>query len=108
MKRLLWLASGYVAGLGTAVWLRGRIRQAAERYSPSRLRRDVADRTRAAGDRFRDAGSRARDAGQQARSSAVDGARRVSRRAAGVVDTVRDAASEGRAAMRRVETELTQ
>ena len=92
MKRLWWLGAGYAAGLGTAAWLRSKARHAAERYAPEHVRQAVADRTR--------------DLGDRARQSVVDRSRNLGHEAKRIADDLREAAAEGRDAMRRTEDEL--
>ena len=92
MKRMWWLGAGYVAGLGTAAWLRSKAREAAERYAPANVRNVVADRSR--------------DAANRARDTAVDSAKNLGREARRIADDVRQAVAEGRDAMHRTESEL--
>ena len=92
MKRMWWLGAGYVAGLGTAAWLRSKAREAAERYTPANVRNVVADRSR--------------DAANRARDTAVDSAKNLGREARRIADDVRQAVVEGRDAMHRTESEL--
>ena len=92
MKRMWWLGAGYVAGLGTAAWLRSKAREAAERYAPANVRNVVADRSR--------------DAANRARDTAVDSAKNLGREARRIADDVRQAVVEGRDAMHRTESEL--
>ncbi len=92
MRRMWWLGAGYMAGLGTAAWLRGKAREAAERYAPANIRNVVAERSQQAASR--------------ARETAVDNARSFGRGARRIADDVRHAVVEGRDAMRRSETEL--
>ena len=92
MKRMWWLGAGYVAGLGTAAWLRSKAREAAERYTPANVRNVVADRSR--------------DAANRARDTAVDSAKNLGREARRIADDVRQAVAEGRDAMHRTESEL--
>ena len=93
MKRMWWLGAGYVAGLGTAAWLRSKAREAAERYAPANVRNVVADRSR--------------DAANRARDTAVDSARNLGRDVRRIADDVRQAVAEGRDAMHRTESELS-
>ncbi len=93
MRRMWWLGAGYVAGLGTAAWLRSKAREAAERYAPANVRSAVADRSR--------------EAAQRAQQTAADNARSLGREARRIADDVRQAVAEGREAMRRAESELT-
>ena len=93
MKRVWWLGAGYVAGLGTAAWLRSKAREAAERYAPANVRNVVAERSQQAASR--------------ARETAFDSARNIGREARRMADDVRQAVAEGREAMRRAESELT-
>ena len=93
MRRVWWLGAGYVAGLGTAAWLRSKAREAAERYAPSNVRNVVAERSQQAASR--------------AQQTAFDGARNIGREARRIADDVRHAVAEGREAMRRAESELT-
>ncbi len=92
MRRVWWLGAGYVAGLGTAAWLRSKAREAAERYAPANVRNVVAERSQQAANRARD--------------TAVDSAKNVGREARRIADDVRQAVAEGREAMRRAESEL--
>ncbi len=92
MKRMWWLGAGYVAGLGTAVWLRGKAREAAERYAPANVRSAVADRSRRAAGR--------------AQQTAADSARNLGREARRIADDLRHAVAEGREAMHRTASEL--
>lgn len=92
MRRLWWLGTGYAAGLGTAAWMRGKVRRATRRYAPEQMRQAVADRTRDVGDRTRQA--------------VVDGSRHLGREALRVAEDLREAAAEGRDAMRRTASEL--
>ena len=93
MKRMWWLGAGYVAGLGTAAWLRSKAREAAERYAPANVRNVVADRSREAANRAKD--------------TAVDSAKNLGREARRMADDVRQAVAEGRDAMHRTESELS-
>ena len=93
MRRIWWLGAGYVAGLGTAAWLRTKAREAAARYAPTNIRNVVAERSQQAADR--------------ARETAFDSARNVGREARRIADDVREAVASGREAMRRTESELT-
>ncbi len=92
MKRTWWFGTGYVAGLGTAAWLRSKVREAAERYTPENVRNAVADRSK--------------EAAERARETAVDGARNLGREARRIADDIRHAVVEGREAMRDTESEL--
>ena len=92
MKRVWWLGAGYVAGLGTAAWLRSKAREAAERYAPANVRNVVAERSQ--------------EAANRARETAVDSAKNLGREARRIADDVRQAVVEGREAMRRAESEL--
>lgn len=92
MKRLWWLGAGYVAGLGTAAWLRSKARQAAARYAPENVRNAVADRSR--------------EAAYWAQQTAAGSARSFRRETRRIADDVRLAVAEGREAMRRTESEL--
>ena len=92
MRRVWWLGAGYVAGLGTAAWLRSKAREAAERYTPANVRSAVADRSR--------------EAAQQARQTAADSARSLGREARRIADDIRHAVAEGRETMRDTESEL--
>ena len=92
MRRIWWLGAGYAAGIGTAAWLRGKVRRTAHRYAPEQVRQAVADRSRAVGDR--------------ARQAVVDGSRNLGQQARRVSHDLREAAAEGRDAMRRTESEL--
>ena len=92
MRRMWWLGAGYVAGLGTAAWLRSKAREAAERYAPANVRNVVAERSQ--------------EAANRARETAVDGAKNLGREARRIADDVRQAVVEGREAMRRAESEL--
>ena len=92
MKRMWWLGAGYVAGLGTAAWLRSKAREAAERYAPANVRNVVAERSQ--------------EAANRARETAVDSAKNLGREARRIADDVRQAVVEGREAMRRAESEL--
>ena len=93
MRRMWWLGAGYVAGLGTAAWLRSKAREAAERYAPANVRSAVADRSR--------------EAAQRAQQSAADSARNLGREARRIADDIRHAVAEGREAMRDTESELS-
>ena len=42
MKRVFWSTVGYVAGLGTSVYVQRRVRRAVEYYTPEQVRRDAA------------------------------------------------------------------
>ena len=92
MRRIWWLGAGYVAGLGTAAWLRTKAREAAARYAPANVRNVVAERSQQAANRARD--------------TAVDSAKNLGREARRIADDVRQAVVEGREAMRRTESEL--
>ena len=92
MRRMWWLGAGYVAGLGTAAWLRSKAREAAERYTPANVRSVVADRSRQAASR--------------AQQTAADSARNLGREARRIADDLRHAVAEGREAMHRTESEL--
>ena len=93
MRRMWWLGAGYVAGLGTAAWLRSKAREAAERYAPANVRSAVADRSR--------------EAAQRAQQTAADSARNFGREARRIADDLRQAVAEGREAMRDTESELS-
>ena len=93
MKRMWWLGAGYVAGLGTAAWLRSKAREAAERYAPANVRSAVADRSRQAASR--------------AQQTAADSAKNLGREARRIADDLRQAVAEGREAMRDTESELS-
>ncbi|MCY3648711.1 MAG: hypothetical protein OXG40_03145 [Acidimicrobiaceae bacterium] len=93
MRRMWWLGAGYVAGLGTAAWLRSKAREAAERYAPANVRNAVADRSR--------------EAAQRAQQTAADSARNLGREARRIADDLRHAVAEGREAMRDTESELS-
>ena len=93
MSRLLWLVASYVAGLGTALWLRRRVRRTVERCMPGRVRQQAAERSRAVVSRAR------QSARSKARTMAV-----CARRA---VEDVKEAVAEGRSVMRSVESELS-
>ena len=92
MRRVWWLGAGYVAGLGTAAWLRSKVRQAAERYAPANIRSAVADRSR--------------EAAGRAQQTAADSARNIGREARRIADDLRQAVAEGRETMQRTESEL--
>ena len=77
MKRIIWAFNGYVMGLCTSVWFQRRLRRTADRFTPEEIRRQMTDRTR--------------DIADLARRTVID---------------LREAASEGRAAMRDSELEL--
>lgn len=77
MRRLLWAAGGYCAGMASSIWVQRRVRRTIRRAAPEQIREQVAARSREVADR----------------------ARRV------VID-LRDAAHEGRAEMRAQEVEL--
>jgi len=85
-KRVVWTGVGYSLGMASSVYVQRRVRRSVERYAPEHVRRDVADRGRAATERGR---------------AAADRARR------GVVD-LREAAREGVTAMRAEEQALRQ
>ena len=93
MRRMWWLGAGYVAGLGTAAWLRSKAREATERYAPANVRNAVADRSR--------------EAAQRAQQTAADSARNLGREARRIADDLRHAVAEGREAMRDTESELS-
>ena len=93
MRRMWWLGAGYVAGLGTAAWLRSKAREAAERYAPANVRSAVADRSR--------------EAAQRAQQTAADSARNLGREARRIADDIRQAVAEGREVMRDTESELS-
>lgn len=93
MRRMWWLGAGYVAGLGTAAWLRSKAREAAERYAPANVRSAVADRSR--------------EAAQRAQQTAADSAKNLGREARRIADDIRHAVVEGREAMRDTESELS-
>ena len=93
MRRMWWLGAGYVAGLGTAAWLRSKAREAAERYAPANVRDVVAERSQQAANR--------------ARETAVDSAKNLGREARRIAEDVRQAVVEGRDAMHRTESELS-
>lgn len=92
MRRVWWMGAGYVAGLGTAAWLRSKAREAAERYAPANVRSAVADRSR--------------QAAEKAQQSAADSARSLGREARRIADDLRQAVAEGRETMHRIESEL--
>ena len=77
MKRVFWTSTGYVLGLGSSVWVQRRVRRTVQRYTPEQMLQQVADRTR--------------DLTDRARQTVID---------------LREAATEGRAAMRESEIEL--
>lgn len=73
MRRLFWLGLGYLAGLGSWLWLQRRVRYAFDRYAPTQLRASVAARSRAFADRSRRLNDQARQAVVDLRSAVVDG-----------------------------------
>ena len=77
MKRALWASTGYVLGLGSSIWVQRRVRRTIGRYTPEQMHRQLVDRSR--------------DLTDRARQTVVD---------------LREAATEGRAAMRESEIEL--
>jgi hypothetical protein len=77
MKRIIWAFNGYVLGLCTSLWVQRRLRRTADRFTPEEIRRQMTERTR--------------DIADLARRTVID---------------LRDAATEGRAAMRASELEL--
>ena len=77
MKRVFWMSTGYALGLGSSLWVQRRVRRTVERYAPEQLRQQLVDRTR--------------DLTDRARQTVID---------------LREAATEGRAAMRESEIEL--
>ena len=93
MSRLLWLVASYVAGLGTALWLRRRVRRAVERCMPGRVRQRVTERSRAVA--------------CNARRSVQSRARRMVVGTRQVAQDMREAVAEGRSAMWSVESELS-
>ncbi len=93
MRRMWWLGAGYVAGLGTAAWLRSKAREAAERYAPANVRSAVADKSR--------------EAASRAQQTAADSARNLGREARRIADDIRHAVAEGREAMHDTESELS-
>lgn len=93
MRRMWWLGAGYVAGLGTAAWLRSKAREAAERYAPANVRSAMADRSR--------------EAAQRAQQTAADSARSLGREARRIADDIRQAVATGREAMHDTEAELS-
>jgi hypothetical protein len=64
IRRLFWFGTGASIGLGGAMWVRRRIRQAVARYVPARVRRDVADGVRRVGSELKGAWSEGRSAMQ--------------------------------------------
>ena len=93
MRRTWWFGAGYAAGIGTAAWLRTKARQTAERYAPANVRQAVTDHSR--------------EVAGRARQTASDSARSLGREARRIVEDVRDAVAEGREAMHRTESELS-
>ena len=93
MKRLWWLGAGYAAGVATAVWVRSKAREAAQRYAPANVRDAMADRSL--------------QAAQKAQQAAADSAKNLGREFRRMADDVRQAVAEGREAMRHAESELT-
>jgi len=87
------MGAGYAAGLGTAAWLRGKARAAAERYAPDNLRSVAVDRSQQVIGR--------------ARETAATGIYNVGRGAQRIVDDIRHAVAEGRETMQTTESELS-
>lgn len=77
IKRIFWAFNGYVLGLATSVWVQRRLRRTADRFTPEQIRQQMADRTR--------------DIADLARRTVID---------------LREAATEGRAAMHDSQIEL--
>lgn len=77
MKRVFWTGVGYSLGVGTGWYVQRRVKQTVDRYAPEQVRADVADKSRQVVGRARDA----------------------------VVD-LREAATEGLAAMRTEHDDL--
>ncbi|HEX2063443.1 MAG TPA: hypothetical protein VHE80_03375 [Acidimicrobiales bacterium] len=48
-KRLRWLTTGFVVGFVVALWLSRTMREAAHRYAPERLSRNVAGTVKGVG-----------------------------------------------------------
>ncbi len=92
MRRLFWFGAAYAGGVATALWVRRKAQQAAQRFMPGSLGRSVSTHSRRVGSRVR--------------SRAEHTSRHLRRRAAGLADDVRDAVAEGRAASRRTERSL--
>ncbi len=67
MKRLFWLSVGYLGGLGSALWVRKRIRETVERYTSDWLRDEFTQRSKQLGD---DVLHRAQDRSRQMASRA--------------------------------------
>ena len=84
MKRLVTLGVGYGLGLATSVYVRKRLRRAADRVAPERLRAEAA--------------ARGSDLAAQARATVERAKERVS--------DLRDAAAEGMDTMRQANSEL--
>ena len=92
MRKLTCVATGYVAGIGTALWLRSKVRRTVEKYTPVRVQQAVVERSQAARGR--------------ARQAVQDASQRVICEVRLVADEVRDAMADGRDAMRRTEDDL--
>jgi hypothetical protein len=54
-KRARWASIGYLAGIGTSVYVARRAKEVARRYTPPELAGRVSDSVSATGDRLRDA-----------------------------------------------------
>ena len=61
-RRLFWVAVGMGIGFGVSFWLARFVRQAASRFSPDRVRTDLADALQALARDFRSAVSEGREA----------------------------------------------
>ena len=64
-KRLRWLTTGFVLGFVVALWLTRTMREAAHRYAPERLSRNVAGAVKGAGTDVRAAVAEGRAAMRQ-------------------------------------------
>mgnify|MGYP001156928877 FL=1 len=65
MKRTFWAVAGYMAGLGTSLYVQKRVKKTVERVAPEQVRADVADRSRRAAGKARDAMVDIRDAANE-------------------------------------------
>lgn len=92
VRKLTCAAAGYAAGIGTALWLRSKVRRTVEKYTPVRVQQAVAARSQAAKGR--------------ARQAVQDASQRVICEVRLVADEVRGAVVDGRDAMRRTEDDL--
>lgn len=92
MKKLKWIVTGYLAGLGTAFWLRSRIYKAVAKYAPMRMTQSAARRSKALKG--------------QTRKAVKNVSHQAANKARSMVGEVKAAMADGREAMRSTENEL--